>query len=176
MVSSPDNANIYDLGSISQNMGKLSANDADDSLGLGAPHQLVFEGLEFPTSDRVDSSSGQQSVEIINEEKPMLLSEIERTTTDDVIRIGTSQVKLDGEFNGSIVIDDQLDTVMEDVAVDRGEEKADKVVNSKYLQPRWCIPVLLAPKSRSFNDYDLRRCEKRSKRSGRMSCSMRSSP
>jgi hypothetical protein len=41
-------------------------------------------------NDRVDSSSAQQSVEPINEEKPMLKSEIERTTTDDVIRIGTS--------------------------------------------------------------------------------------
>jgi hypothetical protein len=36
----------------------------------------------------------------------MLKSKIERTTTDDVIRIGTSQVKLGGEFNGPIVIDD----------------------------------------------------------------------
>jgi hypothetical protein len=48
----------------------------------------------------------------------MLKSEIERTTTDDVIRIGTSQVKLGGEFNGSIVIDDQVDTIMENVALD----------------------------------------------------------
>jgi hypothetical protein len=30
----------------------------------------------------------------------MLKSEIERTTTDDVIRIGTSQVKLGKEFGG----------------------------------------------------------------------------
>jgi hypothetical protein len=51
-------------------------------------------------------------------------------------------VKLDGEFNGPIVIDDQVDTVMEDVAQDRKEEKADKVVDSKYLQPRWCPPDL----------------------------------
>jgi hypothetical protein len=27
---------------------------------------------------------------------------------------------------------------MEDVALDREEEKASKVVDSKYLQPRWC--------------------------------------
>jgi hypothetical protein len=53
--------------------------------GGGAPHQPVFERSEFPTSDRVDSSSGQQSVEPINEEKPMLKSEIEKATTDDVI-------------------------------------------------------------------------------------------
>jgi hypothetical protein len=63
----------------------------------------------------------------------MLKSEIERTTTDDVIRIGTSQVKLGGEFNGSIVIDDQVDTIMENVALDCEEQKADKVVDSKYL-------------------------------------------
>jgi hypothetical protein len=35
MVSSPDDANILDLGSISPNLGKLSVGDADDSLGLG---------------------------------------------------------------------------------------------------------------------------------------------
>jgi hypothetical protein len=141
-----------------------------------ALHQLVFERLEFPTSDRVDSSSRQQSVEPINEEKPMLKSEIERTTIDNVIRIGTSQVKLDGEFNRSIVIDDLVDTVMEDVVPDHREEKAINVVDSKYLQPRWCPPILLAPKSRSFNDYDLRRCERTSDKSGGMSCSTRSSP
>jgi hypothetical protein len=31
---------------------------------------------------------------------------------------------------------------MEDVALNRGEEKTDKVVDSKYLQPRWCPPGL----------------------------------
>jgi hypothetical protein len=35
MVSSPDDANIPDVGSISPNLGELSAGDADDSLGLG---------------------------------------------------------------------------------------------------------------------------------------------
>jgi hypothetical protein len=45
-------------------------------------------------------------------------------------------VKLGEEFNGLVVIDDQVDTVMEDVVADREEEKADKVVDSKYLQPR----------------------------------------
>jgi hypothetical protein len=42
-------------------------------------------------------------------------------------------VKLNGEFNRPIVIDDPVDTVMEDVTSDHGEEKADKVVDSKYL-------------------------------------------
>jgi hypothetical protein len=63
----------------------------------------------------------------------MLKGEIETTTTDDVIQIGTSQVKLGREFNISIVIDEEVDTVMEDVASDREEEKTDKVVDSKYL-------------------------------------------
>jgi hypothetical protein len=72
----------------------------------------------------------------------MLKSEIERTTTDDVIRVGTSQVKLDEEFNKLIIIDDQVDAVMEDVALDHREEKTDKVVDFKYLQPRWCPPGL----------------------------------
>jgi hypothetical protein len=62
MVSSLVDADISDLGSISPNLGKLSANDVDDSLGLGAPHQPIFERMEFPMSDRVDSSSSQQSV------------------------------------------------------------------------------------------------------------------
>jgi hypothetical protein len=87
MVSSLDDANISDLGSISPNLGKLSTDDADDSLVLGAPRQPVFKRLEFPTNDRVDLSSGQQGIEPINEEKPMLKSKIERTTTDNGIRI-----------------------------------------------------------------------------------------
>jgi hypothetical protein len=41
-------------------------------------------------------------------------------------------VKLSEEFNRPIVADDQVDTVMEDVAPDREEEKANKVVDSKY--------------------------------------------
>jgi hypothetical protein len=80
----------------------------------------------------------------------MLKSEIERTTTDDVIGVGTSQVKLSEEFNGSIVIDDQVDAVMEDVTLDRGEEKTDKVVDSKYLQPRWCPPGLTRTQKRKL--------------------------
>jgi hypothetical protein len=88
-------------------LGKLSADDANDSLGLGAPRQPVFKRLEFLTNDRVDSSSGQQKIDPINKEKVVPKSEIERTTTDDVIQIGTSQLKLAEEFNGSIVIDDE---------------------------------------------------------------------
>jgi hypothetical protein len=57
-VSSPDDANIPNLESVSPNLGKLSADDVDDSLGWEAPHQPVFERLEFLTNDRVDSSSG----------------------------------------------------------------------------------------------------------------------
>jgi hypothetical protein len=72
-------------------------------------------------------------MEPTNDEKVVLKSEIERTTTDDVIQIGTSQVKLGEEFNGPIVIDDQADTNMKDVTPDRGEGKTDKIVDSKYL-------------------------------------------
>jgi hypothetical protein len=42
-------------------------------------------------------------------------------------------VKLGGEFNGLIIIDDQVDTIMEDVTPDCKEEKANKIVDSKYL-------------------------------------------
>jgi hypothetical protein len=104
--------------------------------------------LEFPMSDRVDSSSDQQSMDPTNERNVVLKSEIERTTTDDVIQISTSEVKLGEEFNGPIVIDDQADTNMEDVTPDRGEGKTDKVVDSKYLQPRWCPPGLTRTQKR----------------------------
>jgi hypothetical protein len=60
----------------------------------------------------------------------VLESEIEWTTTDDVIQI-------DEEFNRTIIINDQANTVMEDVTLDCAEEKADKAMDSKYLQPRW---------------------------------------
>jgi hypothetical protein len=99
--------------------------------------------LEFLTNDQVDSSSDQQNIEPVNEEKVVIKSEIERTTIDDAIQIGTSQVRLGEEFNGPIIINVQVDTIMEDVASDREEEKADKVVDSKYLQPRWCPPGLI---------------------------------
>jgi hypothetical protein len=98
--------------------------------------------LEFLTNDRVDSPSGQQKIEPINEEKPVLKSEIQKTTTANVIQINTSQVKLNKEFDGPVFIEEQVDAVMEDVALDCGEEKTDKVVDSKYLQPRWCPPGL----------------------------------
>jgi hypothetical protein len=64
MVSSPDDANISDLGSILPNLGKLSIDDADDSLGLGGTSPTDF----CQPNDQVDSSSGQQGIEPINEE------------------------------------------------------------------------------------------------------------
>jgi hypothetical protein len=98
--------------------------------------------LEFPTNDRVDSSSGQQKIKPINEEKTMLKSEIKRTTTGDVNQIGTSQVKLGMEFDGPVIIDDYVDTIMEDTVPDHGEEKTNKAIDSMYLQQRWCPPGL----------------------------------
>jgi hypothetical protein len=95
-------------------------------------------------------SSGQQKIEQINEEKPMFKSEIERTTIDEVIQIGTSQVKLGKDFGRSIVIDDQVHTVMKDAAPDCGEEKTDKVVDFKYLQPRWSPPGLTCTQKRKL--------------------------
>jgi hypothetical protein len=80
----------------------------------------------------------------------VLKSEIERTTTDDIIQIGTSQVKLSKEFDGLIVIDDQVDTVMEDVVPKCKEEKTDKVVDFKYLQPRWFPPSLTHTQKRKL--------------------------
>jgi hypothetical protein len=85
VVSFSDDADIPGLGSISPNLGKLSVDDANESLGLGAPCQPAFESLEFSANDQDDSPSSQQSVEPINEEKSMLKSEVERTTIDDVI-------------------------------------------------------------------------------------------
>jgi hypothetical protein len=80
----------------------------------------------------------------------MLKSKIERTPVDDVIQIGTSQVKLNKEFDGPVIIDDQVDTVMEDTAPDSREEKTNKVVDSKYLQPRWCPPDLTHTQKRKL--------------------------
>jgi hypothetical protein len=45
-------------------------------------------------------------LEPINEEKPVLKSEIERTTSGDAIQFSTSQVRLNEEFDGLIIIDD----------------------------------------------------------------------
>jgi hypothetical protein len=106
--------------------------------------------LGFSTNDRVDSSSGQQKIEPINEEKPMLKSQIERTTTGDVIQIGTSQVKLGKEFDGPVVIDGQVDMIMKDVVLDHETEKTGNVVDSKYLQPRWCPPGLTRTQKRKL--------------------------
>jgi hypothetical protein len=74
----------------------------------------------------------------------MLKSETERTTTGDVIQIGTSQVKIGKEFDG------RVDTVMENTVPDHGEEKTDKVVDSKYLQSRWCPPDLTRTQKRKL--------------------------
>jgi hypothetical protein len=89
-------------------------------------------------------------LEPINEEKPVLKSEIERTTSGDAIQFSTSQVRLNEKFDGLIIIDDQVDTVMEDAVSDRGEEKTHKVVDSKYLQPRWCPPGLSCTQKRKL--------------------------
>jgi hypothetical protein len=118
--------------------------------GWGAPHPPVFQRLEFLASYRVDSSSGEQRIEPANEGKAVLKSEIERTTTDNVLQIGKRQVKIGEEFNGPVITDDQADTRMEDVTPDRGEVKIDKVVDSKYLQPRWCPPGLTRTQKRKL--------------------------
>jgi hypothetical protein len=80
----------------------------------------------------------------------VLKSEIKRITTGDVIQIGRRKVKLHEEFDGPIVINDQVDTLMEDATPDRGEEKTDKVVDSKNLQPRWCPPGLTRSQKRKL--------------------------
>jgi hypothetical protein len=59
------------------------------------------------------------------------------------------------EFDGSVIIDDQVDMVMEDVVLDHGDEKTNKVVDSKYLQLRWCPPSLTRTQKRSLNTYGL---------------------
>jgi hypothetical protein len=48
MVSSPDDANISDLGSMSANLGKLSIDDADDSLGMGDTSPTGFQKAGIP--------------------------------------------------------------------------------------------------------------------------------
>jgi hypothetical protein len=48
MVSSPDDASISDLGSISPNLGKLSTNDVDDSLGVGSTSPTDFQKAGIP--------------------------------------------------------------------------------------------------------------------------------
>jgi hypothetical protein len=120
------------------------------SWGREAPRQPIFERLEFPVNDRVDSSFSQHKIKPIKEGKVVLKSEIERTTTEDVIQVDTSQVKLGEEFNGLLIIDDQVDVFMEDVTPNHREEKTDKVVNSKYLQPRWCPPGLTRTQKRKL--------------------------
>jgi hypothetical protein len=42
MVSFPDDVDISNLGSISPNLGKLSADDANDFLGLGGTLLINF--------------------------------------------------------------------------------------------------------------------------------------
>jgi hypothetical protein len=59
-------------------------------------------------------------------------------------------VKLSKEFGGPIIIDDQVDIAMEDATPDHGEEKTNKVVGSKYLQPRWCPPDLTQTQKRKL--------------------------
>jgi hypothetical protein len=64
-------------------------------------------------------------------------------------------VKLGEEFNGPIIIDDHVDMVMEDVALDCGEQKTDKVVDSKYLQSRWCLLDLTRTQKRKLQQLRL---------------------
>jgi hypothetical protein len=45
---------------------------------------------------------------------------------------------------------ESVDIVMEDVTPDREEEKVNKVVDSKYLQPRWCPPGLTHTQKRKL--------------------------
>jgi hypothetical protein len=70
-------------------------------------------------------------------------------------------VKLGEEFNGPIIINDGADTIMEDVSPDRGEEKTDKVVDSKYLQPRWCPLGLTRTKKRKLQRLRLAKMQER---------------
>jgi hypothetical protein len=48
MVPSPDDANIPNLGSISPNLGELSADDANDFLGLGGTSPTSFLEVGVP--------------------------------------------------------------------------------------------------------------------------------
>jgi hypothetical protein len=48
MVSFPNDVNISDLGSILPNLGKLSTNDVDDSLGLGGTSPTSLRNAGIP--------------------------------------------------------------------------------------------------------------------------------
>jgi hypothetical protein len=48
MVFSPDDANIPDLGSVSTNLGKLYADDANDFLGLEGTSPTGFHEVGVP--------------------------------------------------------------------------------------------------------------------------------
>jgi hypothetical protein len=106
----------------------------------------------------------------------LLKRDIEKTTTDDVIKIDTSQVKLGGDFNRPIIIEDQVDTIMEGVTSDREEEKANKVVDSKYLQPRWCPPGLTRTQKWKLQRLQFVEMREKEREKWQMSCSMRSIP
>jgi hypothetical protein len=48
MLSSPSDANIPDFGSVSTGLGKLSADDANDCLGLGGTSPTDFREVGVP--------------------------------------------------------------------------------------------------------------------------------
>ena len=57
---------------------------------------------------------------------------MERTGTDDTIQICTSNVVINGEFDGPVVIEDQVDKAMPDAIAEKREEKKEELNKYKY--------------------------------------------
>ena len=113
-----------------------------------------------PVSPSRSSSPPKQEWWIKKREEassPSTLEESEkRTTANDVIQIGTHTVAIYHGFDGSIIIDDRVDTPMPDAPAKKEKEKTEELDKSKYYRPRWCPPSLTPTQKRKLQRLRLK--------------------
>jgi hypothetical protein len=94
---------------------------------------------------------------IIKGEVEKMDVDTERTTSQDIIQIGTMDVPVEKDSKRPVVLNDQIGTSTQKGFVAINDHEANgRVSNSKYFLPRWCHPGLTHTQRRKLQRLRLR--------------------
>jgi hypothetical protein len=82
----------------------------------------------------------------------------ERTTSQDIIQIGTMDVPVEKDSKRPVLLNNQVGTSAQKGSVATSDHEASgSGSKSKYFLPRWCPPGLTRTQSRKFKRLRLRK-------------------
>jgi hypothetical protein len=113
-------------------------------LAWGAPQTSVFDRMAPPVQDRLSAAQSghqaqaQQECRCTRPQRPTnpagghIPAATERTTKNDIIKIGTADVVIQEDNKGSMIFGESANTTKKE------DTATIKTVDPKYSMPRWC--------------------------------------